>query len=140
MVRIGSKIKQRLAGGVLGAVEDDEIGRPAGLEEAAVELADARGVAGGEAEGDLGRHLAWVQRLAPLLRPFLNTVAQGAWPTLMGATWPDAEPNMYFGPSGIGQVKGPAKTVQGNAKSQDPELARKLWEVSEELTNVRYLS
>ena len=89
---------------------------------------------------DLGRHLAWMQRLAPLFRPFLNTAAQGAWPTLMGATWPDAEPNMYFGPSGIGQVKGPAKIVQGNAKSQDPELARKLWEVSEELTNVRYLS
>ncbi len=94
----------------------------------------------GGAETDLGRHLAWMQRLAPLFRPFLNTAAQGAWPTLMGATWPDAEPNMYFGPSGIGQVKGPAKIVQGNAKSQDPELARKLWEVSEELTNVRYLS
>ena len=51
-------VQQVPAGGVLGLVHDDEIGDAAGLDQAAIELALARGVAGGEAEGDLRRHVA----------------------------------------------------------------------------------
>jgi hypothetical protein len=58
----------------------------------------------------------------------------------MGATWPEAERTQYFGPSGIGQVAGPAKLGGGSARSRDPERARRLWEVSEDMTSVRYLS
>ncbi len=94
----------------------------------------------GGADTELGRHIGMAKFLQPLLRPFLNSALQGAWPTLMGATWPDAQPNHYYGPNGIGELAGPAKIVRGNAKSQDPERARKLWEVSEELTGVKYLS
>ena len=94
----------------------------------------------GGADTELGRHIGMAKFLQPLLRPFLNSALQGAWPTLMGATWPDAQPNHYYGPSGLGELTGPAKIVKGNARSQDPERARKLWEVSEELTGVKYLS
>lgn len=94
----------------------------------------------GGADTELGRHIGMAKFLQPLLRPFLNSALQGAWPTLMGATWPDAQPNHYYGPNGIFELAGPAKIVKGNAKSQDPERARKLWEVSEELTGVKYLS
>ena len=88
----------------------------------------------GGADTELGRHIGMAKFLQPLLRPCLNSALQGAWPTLMGATWPDAQPNHYYGPNGIFELAGPAKIVKGNAKSQDPERARKLWEVSEELT------
>src|SRR5438128_1939590 len=47
-----------LAGAVLGAVDEDEVGGAADLDQAAVELALAGGVAGGKAEGLLGRDLA----------------------------------------------------------------------------------
>ncbi len=93
----------------------------------------------GAADTELARHLKWVEILKPVLRPFFNTTLQGAWPTLMGATWPEAERNQYFGPAGFGQVAGPARVVRGNARSRDPERARRLWDVSEELTGVRYL-
>ncbi len=93
----------------------------------------------GAAETDLARHIGWAKYAMPLLRPFLNTALEGAWPTLMGATWPDAERDHYYGPRGIGELAGPATIVQGNAKSRDAERARRLWEVSEELTGVRYL-
>jgi NAD(P)-dependent dehydrogenase (short-subunit alcohol dehydrogenase family) len=59
--------------------------------------------------------------------------------SLMGATWPEADRNHYFGPSGLGQVAGPAKVVEGSTRSRDVESARRLWQVSEELTGVRYL-
>src|ERR1700687_5910849 len=47
----GDRGEQVLAGAVLGAVEEDEIGGPADLDQAAVEPALAGGVAGGKAEG-----------------------------------------------------------------------------------------
>ena len=40
----------------------------------------------------------------------------------------------YFGPRGMGEMAGPAKKVDSNDKSKDPELARRLWDVSVELT------
>ncbi|MCO4768997.1 MAG: SDR family NAD(P)-dependent oxidoreductase [Deltaproteobacteria bacterium] len=93
----------------------------------------------GAADTELARYLGAAKFLMPVMRPFFNTAAQGAWPTLMGASWPEAKANQYFGPRGIGELAGPAKVVQGNAKSQDPERARTLWEASEEMTGVRYL-
>ena len=69
----------------------------------------------GGADTELGRHIGMAKFLQPLLRPFLNSALQGAWPTLMGATWPEAQPNHYYGPSGLGELTGPAKIVKGNA-------------------------
>src|ERR1700675_361030 len=45
----GDRGEQVLAGAVLGAVEEDEVGGAADFDQAAVELALAGGVAGGEA-------------------------------------------------------------------------------------------
>ena len=47
-----------LPGGMLRLVHEDEIGRAADLDQAAVEFAHPRGVAGGEAEREFGRHIA----------------------------------------------------------------------------------
>lgn len=90
----------------------------------------------GGSDTDLGRHMPkWVfVPVAFVLRPFMNTAAQGAWPTLMAATAPGVQGGEYFGPRGMGEMAGPAVQVDSTDRSKDPELARKLWDVSVELT------
>jgi len=92
----------------------------------------------GGSDTDLARHIpqAFQTFLFPVMRPFLNTAAQGACPTLMGATAPGVEGGQYFGPRGLGEVAGPAKQVNSTKRSKDPALARRLWDLSIEMTGV----
>jgi NAD(P)-dependent dehydrogenase (short-subunit alcohol dehydrogenase family) len=64
--------------------------------------------------------------------------AQGALPTLYAATMPDLAGGAYVGPDGPGEFRGHPKLTQPNGRARDPDAARRLWEVSEELTGVRY--
>lgn len=70
----------------------------------------------------------------------LNTDAEGALPTLYAATSPDARDGDYYGPLGFGEMRG---DVVGRAKvapqARDEKAASRLWEICEELTDVRYL-
>jgi NAD(P)-dependent dehydrogenase (short-subunit alcohol dehydrogenase family) len=61
----------------------------------------------------------------------------GAWPTLMAATanLPGAT---YCGPSGPGEAYGPPQVVGCTRLARDPDAARRLWELSEETTGIRY--
>ncbi|GLH98211.1 oxidoreductase [Phytohabitans aurantiacus] len=63
---------------------------------------------------------------------------RGALATLRAATDPEASGGEYYGPSGIGELKGAPKTVRANAKAHDQALARQLWDESERLTGVAY--
>jgi NAD(P)-dependent dehydrogenase (short-subunit alcohol dehydrogenase family) len=91
----------------------------------------------GIADPDLARHLPGALRLiTPLLRPFFNTSAAGAWPTLMAATAPEVAGGQYFGPSQRGETAGPAKEVDSTPTSKNPGLADKLWELSIEMTAI----
>lgn len=62
----------------------------------------------------------------------------GALPTLRAATDPGAQGGQYYGPDGIGEVKGHPKVVASSAQSHDEAIARRLWTVSEELTGVTF--
>ena len=62
---------------------------------------------------------------------------QGAWPTLRAATDPEARGDDFFGPSFLGMRGAPVHSVR-MAAARDREAARRLWEVSEELTGVTY--
>ena len=62
---------------------------------------------------------------------------QGAWPSLYAATMPDVLGNSYYGPHLLGMRGHPVSTWRTPA-ANDPETARKLWDVSEELTKVHY--
>jgi len=62
---------------------------------------------------------------------------QGALPTLYAATG-DAPGGAYIGPDGMGEMRGYPRRVESSGASHDAEVARRLWEVSEELTGVRY--
>jgi len=62
----------------------------------------------------------------------------GALPTLRGATDPYVLGGEYYGPDGLGEVRGFPKVVASSDQSHDVELQRRLWAVSEELTAVAY--
>jgi NAD(P)-dependent dehydrogenase (short-subunit alcohol dehydrogenase family) len=61
----------------------------------------------------------------------------GALPQLYAATEPGVEGGIYVGPDGPGEQRGHPTVAQPNGRARDPESARRLWQVSEELTSVR---
>jgi NAD(P)-dependent dehydrogenase (short-subunit alcohol dehydrogenase family) len=71
-----------------------------------------------------------------------RTVAQddehGALPTLYAATVEGLPSGSYVGPDGPFEMRGHPHLVTASGRAQDQQLARRLWEVSEELTGVRY--
>jgi NAD(P)-dependent dehydrogenase (short-subunit alcohol dehydrogenase family) len=71
-------------------------------------------------------------------RLFAQSDAQGALPALYAATMPDVSGGEYFGPDGRGGARGYPTRAQTTKAARDPDLARRLWEVSEELTGVSY--
>jgi NAD(P)-dependent dehydrogenase (short-subunit alcohol dehydrogenase family) len=65
-------------------------------------------------------------------------VEQGALPLLYAATEPDLPGGCYIGPTGLGEMRGPPGLAVIGTRAQDPELAERLWELSERLTGVRF--
>ena len=65
---------------------------------------------------------------------------QGALPQLYAATAPGVESGEFFGPDGFREFRGSPTTVQPVGRARDADTGRRLWEVSEELTGVSYLS
>ena len=77
--------------------------------------------------------------LLRILNPILGQKAQkGALPSLYAATAPEVKGGDYYGPSGLQELRGYPKKVQSSKLAHDEELAIKLWEISEELTGVKY--
>jgi NAD(P)-dependent dehydrogenase (short-subunit alcohol dehydrogenase family) len=71
-------------------------------------------------------------------RVFAQSAAMGALPTEYAAVAVDVHGNDYIGPDGMGEFRGhPAKAGRSGA-AQDAASAARLWEVSEQLTNVHY--
>ncbi len=69
---------------------------------------------------------------------FTQPADKGALPTLRAATDPGVQGGQYYGPDGIGEVKGNPKLVASSAQSHDEDIQRRLWTMSEELTGVTY--
>jgi NAD(P)-dependent dehydrogenase (short-subunit alcohol dehydrogenase family) len=62
-----------------------------------------------------------------------NDAERGALPTLFAATQ-DLVGGAYVGPGGLGHLRGYPEVHAPAARSQDPELARQLWDLSARLT------
>jgi len=77
-----------------------------------------------------------------IMKWIMGIVAQpagkGALPTLYAATHPDLRGGEYIGPDGPGNTKGNPILTDDAVKLFDSALAARLWDVSEELTGVRY--
>lgn len=103
-------------------------------------------VAAGQSTLVVAAHPGWAatnaQRHSPLLKRLNPIFAQppkmGALPTLYAATAPDVKGGSYFGPDGLGQSRGYPKQLESSVRSHDEAVARRLWAVSEELTQVKY--
>ena len=94
----------------------------------------------GVAETELSRTFpAWFAIIAPLLRPLVNTAAEGALPTLMAATSPDAKPQDYYGPVNRWEMTGSAGPAKISEHVRDEAVAGRLWNKSIEWTGVSYL-
>jgi NAD(P)-dependent dehydrogenase (short-subunit alcohol dehydrogenase family) len=109
------------------------------------EAMDANAIASaahpGGSNTNLARHVEdrWYFRLMrPLFEVAAQSAAMGALPSLRAAVAPEVKGGDYFGPEGFMESRGYPVLVQSSEASHSLEDARKLWEVSEELTGVRY--
>lgn len=69
---------------------------------------------------------------------FAQDISMGALPTLRAATEGGLKGGEYFGPGGFMEMWGFPIRVESNSLAKDAEIAKKLWEVSEELTRVKF--
>ena len=57
----------------------------------------------------------------------------GAYPLVLAAAWDEAKAGAYYGPTGMGQTRGPVGESYIHPKAQDEAMARALWEKTEAL-------
>ena len=91
-------------------------------------------------------HPGWtatnLQDETPSIR-FLNPLMAmkpvgGALPTLRAAVDPEVKGAEYYGPKGVFEMRGAPVKVASNRRSHDRDVARRLWEISEDLTGVPF--
>jgi NAD(P)-dependent dehydrogenase (short-subunit alcohol dehydrogenase family) len=63
---------------------------------------------------------------------------RGSWPLVYAATSSEVHGGGYYGPDGIAEIKGTPVEVKPKPQALDPAAGKRLWEVSETLTGVRY--
>lgn len=82
------------------------------------------------------------QSMSGLARRWLwflfQPAAQGALPTLYAATAPQAVPGAYYGPNRLNETRGYPTLAQVPPQARDTAVAARLWDVSEQLTAVRF--
>jgi hypothetical protein len=62
----------------------------------------------------------------------------GALPTLYAATALDVRGGDFIGPNGLLEIRGQPRKVRASNAAYNEADAAKLWQVSEELTGIRY--
>jgi NAD(P)-dependent dehydrogenase (short-subunit alcohol dehydrogenase family) len=67
-----------------------------------------------------------------------QSAAMGALPELYAAVDPAAGSGRFYGPDGFRELRGYPAEVQPAAAARDEDTARRLWEVSEQLTGVTW--
>jgi NAD(P)-dependent dehydrogenase (short-subunit alcohol dehydrogenase family) len=78
-------------------------------------------------------------RVVNALLPFVaQSDDRGSWPLLYAATSPEVHGGEYYGPDGIAEFKGTPVEVKPKPHALDPAAGKRLWEISEALTGVRY--
>ncbi|TAA46320.1 oxidoreductase [Pseudoxanthomonas winnipegensis] len=89
----------------------------------------------GLAGTSLARDSWWGNLAMSLIGLFFNTPVQGAWGALQAATG-NVKPGGYYGPTRISELRGPSDECIPSQEARNPELARRLWEISVQLTGI----
>jgi len=85
------------------------------------------------------RGRSWQANLTERVSGAIAQSAQmGALPTLFAATAPGVPGDSYIGPDGFGEQRGYPTFVGRSSAAQNESDARRLWQMSEELTGVIY--
>jgi NAD(P)-dependent dehydrogenase (short-subunit alcohol dehydrogenase family) len=91
-------------------------------------------IANGPGENSLMNRLGGL-----LIKPFLSqSAAAGALPALFAATSPTAKPSGYYGPDGPFELKGNVHSAHIPQKAKDLQAARRLWDISNQLTGAHW--
>lgn len=75
-----------------------------------------------------------IMKLTPLTQPAEN----GAYPELMCATEPNLDENGFYGPTGRSNWVGPVDAHEIKPHAKDKAVSKRLWELSEEETGVKW--
>lgn len=67
-----------------------------------------------------------------------HSAGEGAQPAIFAGTSDDAKPGGFYGPGGFLEFKGPPVAAFVAAQARDPDIAEKLWQMSEKLTGVKF--
>jgi NAD(P)-dependent dehydrogenase (short-subunit alcohol dehydrogenase family) len=73
-----------------------------------------------------------------LLWFLFQPAAQGALPTLFAATSPNAKAGAYYGPDGMGEMRGYPALSKVPPQALDEAAAGRLWDISEALTKINF--
>jgi NAD(P)-dependent dehydrogenase (short-subunit alcohol dehydrogenase family) len=82
---------------------------------------------------ELQRHHALIRAVNPWVA---MSPPEGAAPTLRAATDPEVRGGDYFGPGGLGELRGPPIRVGSSALSRSRAAAEQLWAISEQATGL----
>ncbi len=95
----------------------------------------------GISQTNLFRHIenkAFFKLLSVLLKKMVQEPSMGVLPELRAAVDPDARGGLFYGPDGFRGINGYPVEVKPGRAAQNREDAKRLWDVSEELTGVVY--
>jgi NAD(P)-dependent dehydrogenase (short-subunit alcohol dehydrogenase family) len=70
----------------------------------------------------------------------IPTAENAARPVILAATGEQVAGGDYYGPGGLFELGGAPRKARLNPVARDPELSKRLWQLSETMTGVRYLS
>jgi len=90
----------------------------------------------GAASTPLVRHSLFFR----ILSLIVQSSEMGALPTLYAAVNSDVKGNDYIGPSRFQESRGYPKKVEPSVNAKRDDLATRLWDISENMTGVKYLS
>ncbi|BFM17555.1 oxidoreductase [Maricurvus nonylphenolicus] len=91
------------------------------------------------ANTNLSQHFSkWFMLLEPVSKRLglVNTADSGAWPILCASTAEFVKGGDYYGPKRFFQFAGPAVKVKSGDLSYDLSAAKKLWDMSVEMTGI----
>jgi len=92
----------------------------------------------GASKTNLARHTNRILYTILLIVAARARAARGALPQIRASVDPEVKGGEYYGPDGFREMRGSPVLVQSNAASHNETDAKKLWEISEELTQIKY--
>lgn len=91
---------------------------------------------------ELMRHLPkWMVVITKPIEPLIShSPEKGAQPSLMAALSAQVKAGKYYGPDGFREMKGDPAKAKVAAQAKNLDTAKRLWETSEDLADIKYLS